>query len=85
MVFYDVNAGSNVKFYNFKVCTKKPNSVLYIGKISHYYDVFLISVVDFIDKQLNDNGMINFSIKIFGNDDNNVQLFKELTVIVPHD
>ena len=74
-----------LNFYNFKVCIEKPNSVLYIVKVSHYYDVFSISVVDFIDKQLNDNGMINVSIWIFGNDDNNVQLFKELIVIVPHD
>ena len=44
--------------------------------MSHYYDVVLISVVEFIDKQRNDNDTMIFSIKLFGKDDNDINLFQ---------
>ena len=85
MVSDDVDIGFKVKFYDFKVCTKKSDSVLCMGKISHYYDVVLISGVECIDKQCNDNYIMKFLINLFGKDDNDAKRFKELTTIVPHD
>ena len=58
MVSDDVDTGSKVKFYDSKVCTKKPVPAFCMKKFSHYYDVVLISVVEFIDKQPNDNKMM---------------------------
>ena len=66
MVSDDFDAGSKVNFFYFKISTKNLNSALYIGKLSHHYDVVSISVVEFIDKQPNDNKMMKFSIKLFG-------------------
>ena len=66
MVSDAFDAGSRVKFYDSKVCTKKPDPAFYMKKFSHYYDVVSISVVEFIDKQPNDNKMMKFSIKLFG-------------------
>ena len=51
-------SGSKIKFYDSKVCTKKPVPAFCMKKFSHYYDVVLISVVEFIDKQPNDNKMM---------------------------
>ena len=50
MVSDDVDAGSNVNFFYFKMCTKNLNSVSCVGGVSHHYDVVSISVVEFIDK-----------------------------------
>ena len=72
-------------FFDFKVDTKKFDSVLCIGKVSHYNAVVSISVIDFIYKQRNDDDTMIFSIKLFGSDDNGVKLFKQLTTKVPHD
>ena len=58
MVFDDVDVGSKVTFFYAKVCTTKPNSTLCMGKVSHYYDVVSISIVDFIDMQRNKNETI---------------------------
>ena len=55
------------------------------GEVSHYYDVVSISVVEFIDKQRNDNDPLIFSIKLFGKDGNDMKLYKQLTTIVPND
>ena len=85
MVSDDIDIGSKFKFFDFKVDTKKPDSVLCIGNFSHYYDVLSISVVEFIDKQPNDNNTMTFSIIFFGKDDNDVKLFKQLTTKVPYD
>ena len=56
-----------------------------MGKVSHYYDVVSISVVEFIDKQRNDNDPLIFSIKLFGKDGNEMKLYKQLTTKVPND
>ena len=85
MVSDDIHACSKVEFFKFKVCKTKPDSALCMGKVSDYYDVLSIGIVDFIDKQRNDNKMMIFSIKLFGKDDNDVKILKELTIIVPHD
>ena len=82
---YRNNAGSKVKFCDSKGRTAKPDAALCIGKVGHYYDVVSKSVVEFVDKQRNDYETMIFSIKLFGKDDNDVKLFKELTTIVPHD
>ena len=55
------------------------------GEVSHYYDVVSISVVDFIDKQRNDNDPLIFSIKLFEKDGNDMKLYKQLTTIFPND
>ena len=55
------------------------------GEVSHYYDVVSISVVDFVDKQRNDNDPLICSIKLFGKDCNAIKLYKQLTTIVPND
>ena len=60
MVSDDVDVGYKVIFFDSKVVTKKPDSSLCMGKVSHYYDVVSISVIDFIDKQRNDNDTILF-------------------------
>ena len=54
-------------------------------KASHYYDVVSISIVEFIDKQRNNNDQLIFSIKLFGKDGNDMKLYKQLTTIVPND
>ena len=48
-------------------------------------DVVSISVVEFKDKQRNDNQLLVFSIKLFGKDGNDMKLYKQLTTIVPND
>ena len=45
----------------------------------------MISGVECIDKQCNDNYIMKFLINLFGKDDNDAKRFKELTTIVPHD
>ena len=50
MVSDDIDTGSKVKFNKSKFHTKKSDLALYMGKVSHYYDVVLIDVVEFIDK-----------------------------------
>ena len=77
MLSDDVDAGSKVNFFDSKVDTKKPDSALCMGKVSHYYDIFSISVVLFIEYD------DTFNI-FFGKDDNDVKLFKQLTTKVPH-
>ena len=67
------------------MCIEKPDSVLCIWKISYNHDAVSIGVVEFIDTQRNDNEMMKCLIKLFGRDDNDVQLYKELTTIDPHD
>ena len=54
-----------------------------MDKVTHYYDVGSISVVDFIDKQRSGNDTMMFSIKLFGIYENNIKLYKQLTTIVP--
>ena len=56
-----------------------------MGKVSHYYDVVSIIIIEFIDKQRNDNGPLIFSIKLFGKDGNDMKLYKQLTTVLPHD
>ena len=85
MDYNDVDAGCRVKFFDSKVVTKKPESSLRLGNVSHYYDVVSISVVKFIDKQCNNNDSLIFSIKLFGKDGNDLKLYKQLTTIVPND
>ena len=46
---------------------------------------FSLSDVEFIDKQRNCNDIMIFSIKLFAKNDNDINLFKKLTTIVPHD
>ena len=46
---------------------------------------FSLSDVEFIDKQRNYNDIMIFSIKLFAKNDNDINLFKKLTTIVPHD
>ena len=64
---------------------KNPYSSLCTGKFNHYYDVVLISLAEFIDKQRNDNDPLIFSIKLFENDGNDMKLYKKLTTIVHND
>ena len=85
MVSDDIDTSCEVNFFDSKVDTKKPDPALYMGKFSHYYDVVSINVVEFIDKQRNDNDTMIFSIKLFGKDDNDIKLYKQLTTIVHHD
>ena len=73
------------KFFDSKVDTQKSDSIWCMGKGGHYYNVYSISGVVFVDKQRNDNNIIIFSIKLFGKDNNDGKLFKQLTTIVPHD
>ena len=56
-----------------------------MGNVRHYYDVVPISVVEFIDKKRSDNDTMIFSITLFGKDDNDIKLYKQLTTIVHHD
>ena len=67
MLSDDVDAGSKVKFFDSKVDTKKPDSALYMGKVSHYYDIFSISVVLFIDEQRNNNDTMILIIIVLEN------------------
>ena len=46
--------------------------------MNHYFDVVLISVVEFIDKHRNENNPLIFSIKLFGKDGNDMNLYKQL-------
>ena len=85
MISVDVDAGCKVKFFNSKVVTKTPESSLRLVKVSHYYDVFSISVVEFIDQQRNDNDPLLFSIKLFGKDGNDMKFYEQLTTMVPSD
>ena len=55
------------------------------GEVNQYFDVVSISVVEFIDKHRNENGSLIFSIKLFGKDDNDMKLYKQLIIIVPND
>ena len=55
------------------------------GEMNHYYDVVSISVVEFIEVQRNDNDIMIFLIKLFGEDDNDIKLFKQLTTKFPYD
>ena len=52
--------------------------------ISYYRNIFSISVVEFMDKERNDNQMIKYSIKLIEKNDNDDKLYKELTPIVHH-
>ena len=45
MVSVDVDTGCRVKFSDSKGVTKKPESSLCMGKVSHRYDVVSISVI----------------------------------------
>ena len=85
MVSDDVDAGFKITWSDSKVRTTKPESVLCMVTVGHYYDVLSISSVEFIDKQCIDNETMILSIKLFEKDDNDVKLFKEVTTIVPHD
>ena len=85
MIKNDVDGGSRVKFFDTEVVIKKPESSLCLGKVNHYFDVVSISVVEFIDKHRNENDPWIFSIKLFGKDDNDMKLNKQLTTIVPND
>ena len=66
MVSDDVDASSKIKFFDSKVCTTKPDSTLCMVKVSNYYDIVSIIVVEFIDIQRNDNETIFLSIELFG-------------------
>ena len=55
------------------------------GEVNYYFDVVSISVVEFIDKHCNENDPSIFSIKLFGKDGNDMELYKQLTTIVPND
>ena len=72
---------------NFSILKLLPKTLIIImpGEVSHYYDVVLISVVVFIDKQSNDNDLLLFPIKLFWKDGNDVKLYKQLTTIVHDD
>ena len=85
MISVDVNADCRVRLFDSKVVTKKPQSSKYMGKVSHYYDVVSIIIIEFIDEQRNDNGPLIFSIKLFGKDGNDMKLYKQLTTVLPHD
>ena len=50
MVSDDVAVGYTVKFFDSKVVTKKPDSIVCMEKINHYYDAVSISIVEVIDK-----------------------------------
>ena len=84
MVSDDVDAGSKVRFFYFNFCTKKADSALCIENVSYYRNMFSISVVDFMDKERNDNQMIKYSIKLIEKDYNDDNLYEELTTIVHH-
>ena len=49
MVYEDIDARSNVGFFDSKAYTNKSDLVLCIGKVNHYRDVVSTTVVDFID------------------------------------
>ena len=66
MVSNDVDAGHEVKFIDSKVVTKKSDSTLCMDSFFCYYDEVSISVVEFIDKQRNDNDTMIFSIIFLG-------------------
>ena len=85
MVSDDIDICTKVSFYDGKVCTKPPNSALYMGKVSHYYDVDSIILVEIIDKQRNHNKMMKFSIELFRKNGNDVKSLKYLITIVSHD
>ena len=85
MISVDVNTDCRVKLFDSKVVTKKPQSLKCMGKVSHYYDVVSIIIIEFIDKQRNDNGSLIFSIKLFGKDGNDMKLYKQLTTVLLHD
>ena len=50
----------------------------------HYYDVVSISIVEVKEKQCNDNNLMSFSIKLFGENINEMMLYNQLTMIVPN-
>ena len=50
MVSDDVAAGYTVKFFDSKVVTMKPDSIVCMEKINHYYAAVSISIVEVIDK-----------------------------------
>lgn len=52
--------------------------------ISYYRDDVSISMVEFLDKERNDNQMMKYSTTKFGKDENDDKLYKELTTLVPH-
>ena len=81
----DVDAGCGVKCFDSNVITKNPESSLCMWKVTRYYDVVSLSVVEFIDTQRNNNDLLIFSIKLFGKDGNDMKLYKQLTTIVPND
>ena len=83
MVFDDVDANCTVKFFNLQSCDKEIWFRIMYGEVRPYYDVVSISVVEFIDKQRNDNDTMLFSIKLFVENDNDIKLFKQLTRKVP--
>ena len=62
MISVDIDAGCRVKFLYSKVVNERPESSLYLGKVSHYYDVVSISVIEFTDKQRNDNDSLIFQL-----------------------
>ena len=85
MISVDIDTGYRVKFFDFKVVTKKSESSLCLGKVKHYSYIVSISVVEFIDKHHNENDPLIFSIKWFGKSGNDMKLYKQLTTIVPND
>ena len=85
MVYVDIDASCRVKFFDSDVVTKKPELSLCTRKFNHYYDVVLISLAEFIDKQRNDNDPLIFSINLFEKDGNDMKLYKQLTTIVHND
>ena len=54
------------------------------GGISYYRDDVSISMVEFLDKERNDNQMMKYSTTKFGKDENDDKLYKELTTLIPH-
>ena len=85
MISVDVDAGCRVKFFDSKVVTKKSESSLCLEKVVHYYDIVSIIVVEFIDKQRNENDPLIFLIKLIGKYGDDMKLYKQLTTIVPND
>ena len=85
MISVIVDAGYTVNFFDSKVVTKKTWIFIMSGESESLFDVVSMSVVEFIDKHRNENDPWIFSIKLFGKDDNDMKLNKQLTTIVPND
>ena len=48
-----------------------------LREINHYYDVLSISIVEVKEKQCSDNDEIVFSIKLFGNNINEMKCYNQ--------